>query len=441
MRAAFLAAFLAFAGAIFQGVAAESSFADSFALKDGSRQAGKPLNGLSVEAGKASWLATGCLAFSQDGAISSSSAGSAAAKLELPEGVSSLELSLDCSPRTEKQAWIGVGLNGTAVTSNETTWPGGLMLILSDKGYATVFIDGTSQKLASKKIDSFKADGLNKLLLRYDSLSNSVWASVNGQELLSDFGLNAKSFTPNVSFAGLSCFGVSAEARMANFSLKVQADPSNAKKARALSKGDAYRVLFIGDSITLSMPAEKHKWALTCGMAASIPENDYVHKLCAKLSGELKGRKVEHMVLANGGGVVKNYSGRIREYRDFQPDVVVIQFGENERAGVPVFVTEYTALLNDVKSLSPAPLVLCAGLWNPANGGSYGGASAEMEAAIEKMAKEAGAGFAPVASYARDPECFGFGETPGVKWHPNDKGMQGYADSLFAAWAKLRSGK
>jgi len=439
MKASALAALLSLAAGLSQACAAESVFSDSLAVKEPSRAPGKQLDGLPVEAGQGAWKATSNFLFAQDGGLAPSAANGAVAKLDLPEGATAIEISVDCSPKTEKQAWIGVGFNGSSNTS-ETTWAGGVMLILNDRGYCDVFGDGTKHKLMSKKIDSFNAEGMNKVSLRYDCLSNSVWASVNGVEVLSDCGLNAKGYTPSVSNAGVSCYGASQQARLANFSMKVQSDPERAKKQAqsAPSKGDAYRVLFMGDSITCHQPSEKLKWTLTCGMAASAPENDYVHKLCSKLEAELKGRKVEKTILANGGGVVKNYSGRIKEYRDFQPDLVVIQFGENEKNGKDAFVAEYSALLKDVKSLSPAPQIVCVGIWNPANGGTYAGAIAEMESAVAKMAADNGAAYAPVSSWARNSECFGYGENPGVKWHPNDKGMEGYAESIMDAWRKAK---
>ena len=46
-----------------------------------------------------------------------------------------------------------------------------------------------------------------------------------------------------------------------------------------------------------------------------------------------------------------------------------------------------------------------------------------------------------VEAYATDPSCRGAGEHHGVRWHPNDKGMAGYAEVIFAAWQRERERK
>lgn len=64
-----------------------------------------------------------------------------------------------------------------------------------------------------------------------------------------------------------------------------------------------------------------------------------------------------------------------------------------------------------------------------------------MEDIQRKFAEEYNAGFASVEKYAVDPSCSGAGENGGVKWHPNDKGMEGYAAELFKVWSSLPGNK
>lgn len=56
---------------------------------------------------------------------------------------------------------------------------------------------------------------------------------------------------------------------------------------------------------------------------------------------------------------------------------------------------------------------------------------------MREVCADKGVPFASVRDYATDPACRGWGESPGVKWHPNDRGMAGYAEVLFKAFESL----
>ena len=51
----------------------------------------------------------------------------------------------------------------------------------------------------------------------------------------------------------------------------------------------ADRVLFLGNSITLHGVHKPYGWLNYCGMAASVPEKDYVHVLAAALEARTGG--------------------------------------------------------------------------------------------------------------------------------------------------------
>lgn len=428
----------------FAVLADETVFQDSFTGKAN----GKPLKGSTMEKGGISWNSSESYVFAgdeKDGWVRSGKAEGSAAKLDLPQGVSLIQIEADCRPAAKDKGWIAVGFNGSPSPS-EATWPGGLFLYLDAAGHAQVLADGTRLKLTSKKIENFKADGMNSLSLKYDRTANSVSASVNKTVLLNDYGLTQKGYTPKILYAGFSSYGVSQDSKIDNFSLKVQSDKNATAIQTEVEKvkdANTYLILFIGDSITRSAPNETHKWKIHAGMAASAEANDYAHLLTTKISTSMPGKKVEPVFLANGGGVVRNYVGRTGEYRNLKPDMVIVQFGENERQErtIEAFNTEYENLLKDLSGLSPAAKVICVGVWNPGDGGAYTPWAVTLEDSIEKLAGKYGASYVPVRDLARNPECRGYGETNGVKWHPNDKGMKGYAEKIFEAWKKISENK
>ena len=59
------------------------------------------------------------------------------------------------------------------------------------------------------------------------------------------------------------------------------------------STDGAYKILFVGNSITRHGILQELNWNCEAGMAASAEENDYVHQTGKLISNELPGRKVE----------------------------------------------------------------------------------------------------------------------------------------------------
>ena len=62
---------------------------------------------------------------------------------------------------------------------------------------------------------------------------------------------------------------------------------------------NAYRVLFIGDSLMFHTHDEPG-WMYDSGMAATAPAKDYVHLVTAHIQGKFRTRPVE-MLVDNGG--------------------------------------------------------------------------------------------------------------------------------------------
>lgn len=234
-------------------------------------------------------------------------------------------------------------------------------------------------------------------------------------------------------------------------SLKTQSDAKE-RNAEKPKDPNAYRILFIGDSITRHGTSKsivaKLKWDRTAGMAASAEAKDYAHLFGDMVKDALAGKKpVEtYFHTSGGGGSAAQRLSTIAEALPVKPHLVVIQLGEHEKkeAGEAPFRESYRKLLSAFDGESPKPLILCAGVWNPNGKGqksSYSDWPARVETIMKEECEAKGIPFASVEKYALDPACSGAGETPGVQWHPNDQGHKGYADELFKLFQKSAEGR
>jgi hypothetical protein len=202
---------------------------------------------------------------------------------------------------------------------------------------------------------------------------------------------------------------------------------------------NAFSILFVGNSITRhGIVLTPLKWDHVAGMAASREEKDYAHRLGALIQGTMPERKVElrfenvnERLLAKGAPVS---FGTLPP-----PHLVVIQTGEHEGPGKSkqaVAEVYEAALIKPYYDLSPRPLIVCVGIWAPSNGEPYGGWVRDINDAYQEVCAKYRIPFVSVEGLAKDPGCRGWGEHPGVKWHPNDQGMEGYATLLFDAYRR-----
>jgi len=294
------------------------------------------------------------------------------------------------------------------------------------------------------------------------SIANStIKSTVNGKEvgsiaLKTDWNLKLPvtdldfhSYHADVSFDDLSV--VSAE-----ITAKAEIQPGDKnlsqmdvadKQASAKGLND-YRILFIGDSITRHGFSKKTVselgWDHLAGMAATREENDYAHLLSAKIQALMPEKKVDLQFHNKGGsGSAAQRLSAIAEFANLAADLVVVQLGEHEKEadGAEALEKNYRKLLEAIRAWPSKPVVICTGVWNPYKAGekkSYDGWTRKAEDTMQGVCKSMSIPFASVEKYALDPECSGTGTSSGVKWHPNDKGMQGYADAIFAAFEESR---
>lgn len=214
------------------------------------------------------------------------------------------------------------------------------------------------------------------------------------------------------------------------------------RQTNALEKPEnGFRILFIGDSITChgfnDDTIKRLGWDHLAGMAATTIDKDFVHLLANWIQATLPDRVVDFRY--GKGGSTELVLKHIAEFAEQKIDLVVIQLGEHEKkeAGEETLRSNYDAILSNIQSWPVKPMILSTGVWNPWKKGeitAYTDWAMTIETTMKASCQQHGVPFVSVMAYALDPLCSGWGTSGGVKWHPNDAGMRGYAHELYKAF-------
>jgi lysophospholipase L1-like esterase len=209
-----------------------------------------------------------------------------------------------------------------------------------------------------------------------------------------------------------------------------------------------HKILFLGDSITHSVPGPQIGWTGDWGMAASAPEKDYVHLFLAQLAaariekGRYAGNPVppaspapEIWIFNEGGPKVTDklqFTGTISA---FKADLALIQLGENDKKDITVegFQKPYEALIAAIRAGNPRAVILCAGVW-----GIWPTGDQTKNTLIRAACKKYEAAFADLGAAYADPGNHALSENrftnAAVNWHPGDGGMGAYAEAFWKAF-------
>lgn len=182
---------------------------------------------------------------------------------------------------------------------------------------------------------------------------------------------------------------------------------------------NAYRVLFIGDSLTYHAQIPG-LWDYTSGMAATSPAQDFVHLAVAHMQQKVRKRSVEMLVNNGGNGKLGTMLAYLQQHPDLKPELVVLQGGENDHFD-DTYRTTYRALL-DFFAANHAPYIVLGDWWG-----------AEKSRFDQAEAASRGYSWVDLLALWKDPSLSGYGgpyNIPGVAKHPNDKGMQAIATAI-----------
>ncbi len=193
---------------------------------------------------------------------------------------------------------------------------------------------------------------------------------------------------------------------------------------------DAYRILFIGDSLTLHGPA-KGVWDDHCGMAASSLEKDFAHLFATRVQRDLAPRPVA--VYHAATGKLAAMLDKLKAQPGIRPHLVVFQGGENDKFD-DAFRRDYRELIAFYRraKVDGKPVkAIVLGDWYNAKKGVFD----------KTVADANGYPFIDLYAIHQRPGTFGNAgpyNHPGVASHPNDTGMKAIADALYAEHVKLR---
>lgn len=193
------------------------------------------------------------------------------------------------------------------------------------------------------------------------------------------------------------------------------------------------RILILGNSITRHGPAESIGWHGDWGMAASSIQNDYVHRLYAKLQDDVcfYVRQASDWELNYKKN--ENILAEFKEEKEFQANIVVFMLGENihdvqTEQDMETFKEKLAEFLAYV-SPKTAKIIFTSCVWeNPL-----------VDKVIMELANQSGQAFIDLNFIGNDGENLAIGcfEHGGVASHPGDKGMEKIATKLHEIIKKM----
>ena len=194
--------------------------------------------------------------------------------------------------------------------------------------------------------------------------------------------------------------------------------------------GKGQKVLVIGNSMLLHGINEPLGWHNECGMAASKPENDYVHRLMGLMDDP-------RICICQVSAWERDYKTgqtqleRFREARDFGAQLIVMRAIENcpkQDFDGAVFQAQLEKLLAFLDPEGAARLVLTTGFWRHPG-----------DEAIREFARERSATLVELGDLGEQDEmkAIGLFAHKGVANHPGDAGMAAMAERIYDAIKRM----
>lgn len=193
---------------------------------------------------------------------------------------------------------------------------------------------------------------------------------------------------------------------------------------------DTLRVAFLGNSITPTSDAGD--WESSTGLAASGPENDYVHILLARFQAHMAGAvSIETLRMSGYEAQFWTYDyAHLASCREFLPHLIVVRIGDNVDDAHAVdhhFWRAYGALLDSLEALDSGPTIICTSCWYPKNG---------IDAMMRAACQDRGVPFVDIGILYSVKKNRAESERPSLDdfagSHPGDRGMREIAGALWS---------
>jgi hypothetical protein len=184
------------------------------------------------------------------------------------------------------------------------------------------------------------------------------------------------------------------------------------------------KILVVGNSITRHGPCKEIGWGHDCGMAASTPEKDYVHRLFSMLKEDEQDvfMRIRQASVWERNYKKSNVLNSYQEDRDFQADIVVFRLGENIlQEDKPFFRESLEKFIQFIAPKTSRVIFTTCFWWNEI-----------IDETIQAYAKERG-DVCVDCCFSKDEKNMAIGqfEHSGVAHHPSDAGMEKIAKAIF----------
>ena len=205
--------------------------------------------------------------------------------------------------------------------------------------------------------------------------------------------------------------------------------------AYAMPAPPAFKLVFLGNSITLHGPNQKIGWPGNWGMAASAEEKDFVHLVSRSLARTKDATPV--LIVRNIAEFERQYAtydaeAKLKDVYEFGADIVIMAIGENVPAlGSDEAKTQFAAslrkLLRGLNTGKHPIVVVRSCFW----------ANQAKDQVLKQTCQEVGGIFVDIGALAKDESNYARSERKiahaGVAAHPGDKGMQAIANAILGA--------
>ena len=188
------------------------------------------------------------------------------------------------------------------------------------------------------------------------------------------------------------------------------------------------QILILGNSMTVHQPKPEIGWEGSWGMAASAPENDYIHLLATQFKQWNPSIQLSYFNIAEFERSYWNYNfSNLDSLTGIAPDLLIINLGENVKETKAQELNFGYALLqlrNHFTDTENTETVFIGSFWPKST----------INFQIQKLCETRGYRFVPIADLFNDKSNIAAQNYSheGVGNHPSDQGMKKIAERIIS---------